>query len=339
MFADNRQVMRVPRPFSSAFTLVELLVVITIIGILIALLLPAVQAAREAARRMQCANNLRQITLACLGYESGRGCFPPSLSQWNYRDPPGSGPWGGAAADNKSTFCDLVYILPYVEQQGLYDRLDFGKNCRQLPNSNFAGQLVPGYGCPSDASALERITSGTKHGDDYLHDVPVTAPRSYLASGPVMRCSDGLSPNGYCSTTGSEGFSSWAGINASSGAQPVHKVSDIRDGLSNTLAFSEVTPDCLNGSSWMYGDSPDVTTSNGINVRATASLCCRSLGATTTQWRNGWVYGECFRSMHPGGVNGSMVDGSVHWINETISMNVFQSLGTIDGGEPVSPPD
>ena len=96
----------------SGFTLVELLVVITIIGILIALLLPAVQAAREAARRMQCANNIKQVALALHTYESAKSCFPPGLI-W---DCPGSRcyVWGWSA-----------YTLPYMEQQGLYDGIDF----------------------------------------------------------------------------------------------------------------------------------------------------------------------------------------------------------------------
>ena len=216
--------------------------VITIIGILIALLLPAVQAAREAARRMQCSNNLKQITLACLNYETTHGCFPLSLSQWSYCNPPGSNNCGGTLADNRSTFSNLVYILPYTEQQGLYDQLNFSRNSTQLPNSGYAGVLVPGYSCPSDPTATERITSGMKHADDFMHDVPATTPRSYFPSGQVQRCSDGLSPNGYCLATGGEGFSPWVGINSLTGDQPVRRVSDIRDGLSNTLAFGEWCP-------------------------------------------------------------------------------------------------
>jgi prepilin-type N-terminal cleavage/methylation domain-containing protein/prepilin-type processing-associated H-X9-DG protein len=314
----------------NGFTLVELLVVITIIGILIALLLPAVQAAREAARRMQCGNNLKQITLSILSYEATHGCFPSSSSQWNYCNPPGSSTCGGALANNKPTFTELVYHLPYIEQQGLFDRLDFGQNSHQPHNAPYAGELVPAFSCTSDPSAVERITSGNKHADEFLHSVPATTGRSYFLSGYVNRTgtTDGVSPNGYTLATGGPGM-------LPSYVNGVRRCSDIVDGLSNTLAYGEGMPDCLNWSSWFYGDMPGISTANGINVPAVGRLCCRSMGGN---WFN-WEEGTSFRSAHPGGINGSMVDGSVHWFNENINMKVFMSIGTIAGGESVMAAD
>jgi prepilin-type N-terminal cleavage/methylation domain-containing protein/prepilin-type processing-associated H-X9-DG protein len=329
---------------SMGFTLVELLVVITIIGILIALLLPAVQAAREAARRMQCSNNLKQIILACHNYENGYGCYPPTMHEWSYCDPPGSTNCGGSLADNKSTFPNLVYLLPYIEQQGLYGQLDFGQNSRQPKNAPFAGASVPTFSCPSDPSAAERATGSDKHGGSFMSSVPATTPRSYFTSGWVTRCgsihtSTGkpLSPAGNCLPTGGEGFNANMGWGTGKGKN-VRLVADICDGLSSTLAFAEIIPDCLIYSSWFYGDASEISTDNGINVHAFEPLCCRAHGAV--DWgQSHWPEGESFRSLHPGGMNGSMADGSVHWFSETINMNTFMSLGTIAGGETVSTPE
>lgn len=319
------------------FTMVELLVVITIIALLIMLLLPALQAAREATRNMQCRNNLKQITLACHSYHSIHNCFPMNLSQWSHCNPAGSNNCGGTAADNKPTFTNLVYILPYVEQQALYDRLDFGKNSRQSPNANYAGALISTYNCPSDPSSTQRITNGTKHANDYMSSVPATTPRSYFASGFVYRCNDSAhnpnqwtrSPNGYCSDTGGEGFQAWKGVYQGQ-SNPVRSDNDIHDGLSNTLAFGEMVPECFNSSNWMYGDTSSISAANGINLRVKDSLCCRSSGAT---WGADWQHCASFRSRHPDGMNAAMADGSVQFIRDTIDMKVFLSLGTIAGGE------
>jgi len=337
---------QIPNPTSSnsrrrhGFTLVELLVVITIIGILISLLLPAVQAAREAARNMQCKNNLKQITLACQNYHATYNCFPLHLSQWSWCNPPGSDNCGGAVADNNPTFTNLVYILSFVEQQALYDRLNFGKNSRQTPNIDYAGVLIPTYSCPSDRSSTERITSGTKHAKDYMGSAPATTPRSYFASGYVHRCNDSAhnpngwnySPNGYCSNTGGEGFQAWKGI-YQSGAAPVRNDAEIHDGLSNTLAFGEMVPECYNWSNWMYGDTSSISTANGINLHAKDGQCCRTSGAT---WGADWMHCASFRSRHPSGMNAAMADGSVQFLTETIDMSVFMSLGTIKGGEAIT---
>jgi type II secretory pathway pseudopilin PulG len=141
--------------------LVELLVVITIIGILIALLLPAVQAAREAARRMQCSNNLKQIALALHNYEVAKQQLPAGLiSRYPYPDYPSNyDPW--AEASNKTPGFQgtswMLAILPYMEQNNLYDRWDFTQNINNKannPNPAIASQDIPGFYCPSRRSGV-----------------------------------------------------------------------------------------------------------------------------------------------------------------------------------------
>jgi prepilin-type N-terminal cleavage/methylation domain-containing protein len=160
----------------SGFTLVELLVVITIIGILIALLLPAVQAAREAARRMQCSNNFKQVGLALHNYHSVKGCFPAGDYYYVYSTP------------SSTSFCFgwSTYLLPYMEQEGLYNNIDFGgqwgyatstlKSGQGMSNLAVSATIIPGYLCPSALSHLDLWVDGLQFvaGVVYSH-LPIDA--------------------------------------------------------------------------------------------------------------------------------------------------------------------
>jgi prepilin-type processing-associated H-X9-DG protein len=273
--------------------------------------------------------------LGCHNYHALHKCFPPANCRWSY------GTGKKADSNGKSTFRNLVYTLPYIEQQGIYDQLRFDRSCAEgspdpslptyNPNLVHAGTLVSGFSCPTDPSSTERITTGRRHANEFMSVAPATTPCSYLTSGQVNYCPD-LSWNGYCSKTSGEGFqpNDWY-----THPMLVRKDFEITDGLSNTLAFGEMVPDCYNWTSWIYGDSSETSASNGINVHPIEGSCCRSMGANWNECQHCWS----FRSLHPGGMNGSMADGSVHWINETIDMDLFMSLATIDGGEVVSVPD
>src|SRR5882724_8126652 len=127
-----------------AFTLVELLVVIAIIGVLVALLLPAVQAAREAARRTQCTNNLKQIGLAVHNYELSFRAFPPAALY----------PIASLSAD---TYSVHARILPYLDQNNVFAQVDF--NLSATSQQAVVGQRIPGYLCPSEARKSPRVTS------------------------------------------------------------------------------------------------------------------------------------------------------------------------------------
>jgi prepilin-type N-terminal cleavage/methylation domain-containing protein len=124
-----------------AFTLVELLVVIAIIGMLVAILLPAVQAARGAARRSQCQNNLKQLGLAITSYQATHETYPPGVTANtdNFQDGMHSG---------------LVFLLPYLEQQNLYDRIDLSSSWRSDSNRVAAQQLIPSFQCPSSSGTV-----------------------------------------------------------------------------------------------------------------------------------------------------------------------------------------
>ncbi len=140
----------------SGFTLVELLVVIAIIGILIALLLPAVQAAREAARRSQCSNNLKQQALALQNYHDTQKCFPSGAIN----------PWGGINPGNGWLINWAIAILPYIEQAPLHAQYNMNLSNADAANKPVVQAIVPPYTCPSDTNGtkLENPGSGTANG-------------------------------------------------------------------------------------------------------------------------------------------------------------------------------
>jgi len=178
--------------FRAAFTLVELLVVIAIIGILVALLLPAVQAARESARRLQCSNNLKQLALGCHTYQTSFSVFPPGHT--DYRG-------------NEHSWCTL--ILPSLEQQALYDQVDFAvkwnhANNRLVKEFNLAAQLCPSsthkdpgqgdYGGINGPRGLPGLPSGWAHGQSFAAGIMVAIGPS-VTNGPISAAHvrDGLS--------------------------------------------------------------------------------------------------------------------------------------------------
>lgn len=136
------------------FTLVELLVVIAIIGILIGMLLPAVQQVREAARRISCANNLKQMALALHNYQSAHKCFPPGVvdNDDNLQDAMHSG---------------FVYMLPYIEQTNLYDRYDLSTDWKSAQNLPLASYTIPIFHCASNNSQVEQNGGVTGTSLDY----------------------------------------------------------------------------------------------------------------------------------------------------------------------------
>jgi prepilin-type N-terminal cleavage/methylation domain-containing protein/prepilin-type processing-associated H-X9-DG protein len=329
----------------AAFTLIELLVVIAIIAVLIALLVPAVQKVREAASRMQCANNLRQLILGMHNYHDSYHHFPLSYSQWS-----GTGSDGiqESNVDAHSTFSWRAYLLPFIEQEPLYKQLNFNVSSRVPPNSDFAAMLIPTFICPSDPTGERVLTQGgplSVYGSDFMGVpasdgntyVAATSGTNYMLSGWVYNCADSGfpygSPDGTCLAQGGPGFSSDVGPNGDAWLTVPRKIADITDGTSNTLAISESLTDCYNWSSWMYGDTNTFTTSLGLN--SYMDRCCNFRGG---DYIGQWYFARGFKSMHTHGINAAFADGSVQFLHESIDRTVFQQLGTIQAGDVASVP-
>jgi prepilin-type N-terminal cleavage/methylation domain-containing protein/prepilin-type processing-associated H-X9-DG protein len=328
---------------SSGFTLIELLVVISIIGVLVSLVLPAVQSSREAARRTQCANNLKQIGLALHNYESSNRSFPlnwgtsrvdPNLGQPFYI---GSRPYSA-----------LTRLLSDLDQQPVYASINF--NVENFPNNDGSSFPYPqnltayttnlaAYLCPSDGAS-----SPTPYGCNY---------RGNYGIGPSMSTTQETYDSG-------NGFYSFPGV---LGTQ------SFPDGLSHTVAYSERLRGTGNdGGVVPARDFGEIQVTMYCVVRdADYALACCQLAATKgfPAYRVAgftWFYGdfECTaynhaqapngripdavagglwtgiataRSFHPGGVNSLMADGSIRFVKESINREVWRGLGTRNGDE------
>ncbi len=324
------------RKRQAAFTLVELLVVIANIGILMALLLPAVQAAREAARRRQCANNMKQAALALHNYHSTFQRFP------------GIGPTSNTA------FSVQAQILPYAEQQNLVDLIDFqspiynggghaGPATIHPNNEGAAQHLVPMFRCPSD-------------GQTDLFDLTDCNPalgQAYRGTNLVV-------------STGSGRDGNWRISNRTDGLfyyGSATRFADMTDGTSNVVVFSETL--LGNGISQNAEQPPArphemvaMQSSNAPNPNLWA------ITSSPTSWRGyrgyAWILGKAAattfstysppnprhpdaawmafgwfsaRSFHPGGVNVGLGDGSVRFVSDTIDLTTWHNLGSIADGQ------
>lgn len=338
----------VSRHRRSAFTLVELLVVIAIIGVLVALLLPAVQAAREAARRSQCSNNLKQLSLGVHNFHDTHNLFPKNYYQV------GANAWEGLSAHYK--------ILPYIEQGSLYERIDAAPNDWGNIYNTYMNIKIKTFLCPSSPPAPSR--SAVSWG------------------GPGCNY-------GWCSgsSTGTVAWDSNA-ANALNGmiiTFSERKMSEVTDGLSNTIMVGEILSGTgAMGSPGKYPYDIFYTSAGTVNSIANRDFpTAAELDTIGQQAKNspsgvrgnngtlwGWYAhaqsafnaaappnwrwpstgGDCCpggahdwnpgiiptRSMHPGGVNAGFGDGSVRFIPSTVDLLTYQRLGNRNDGAPAS---
>lgn len=305
------------------FTLVELLVVITIIGILIALLLPAVQAAREAARRMQCANNLKQIGLALHSYHEAIGTFPPGcvMDQGCCNYPTGTN-WA-------------IAILPHLDNQNLFAKYDQNATNQDPVNQEVREALVTAYVCPSE-------TEGT------IIDKPDGPTPGLPYRRGSYRGSNGLSDGtcafiqegattGYC-TPDKRGV--LHGIGKDSIFARAESIADISDGTSNTLMVGESTTVTHPLRRTFWADSyagyclSTTVKDQGRTILSDYDLCVAIGGVGgDNPCKGSWG------SYHPGGLGMVFCDGATHFLSSTIDMTLLGSLVTIAGGEVVQQPD
>jgi len=317
----------------AGFTLVELLVVIAIIGVLVALLLPAVQMAREAARRTQCANHLKQMGLAITNYHDTMKWFPPG-SVWSSSN-------AGDPGNRGSMF---VRILPYIEQQPLYSIFNFNGNTddQRLASSSSSellkGQVVPVYICPSDT--VRRAGSSPNF----------VMPASYHTSmGPSSAISD--NPSSSCPLISTfrnlnrpgnnTGETNPAGPFTRKGWQYQSKMSDCLDGLSNTIYVGEARAECSGHMSggWSISNRWGAFTQVPINFDSCHSQQeAQTLGLTNCNANNNWNAEVGFKSLHPGGAQFLFGDGSVRFIPQNIDMVTYNYLGDKADKKAVSLP-
>lgn len=376
---------RLPKIFRNrdGFTLVELLVVIAIIGVMVGLLLPAVQAAREAARRMSCSNNLKQIGLALHNYESSYRTLPPARMQPDYIV-------GGAVQASYTTYPNTLpagawtgfrsvhtFILPFMEQTAIYDLINFSAptSVRMTMNGapinvNFTAYANAAalFICPSDPMTGRVITENNYRAN-------------FGGSTPYGGAVDTTQNNVVNATSRGNGAFT-IGLS--------NKFSDFVDGLSNTTVFSERNKGSGNNMASALPDRRfDVVTSPNrrqglIPTNEIFNECLGYTPAVSTfnfnsmgRWlegsdfSNGWPFGfysatlynhvappnwrgfDCgnwsaiidapgehgivsARSMHPGGAQVTMGDGSTRFVSESIDVNLWRALGTRAGGEVIS---
>ncbi len=329
-----------------AFTLVELLVVIAIIGILIGMLLPAVQQVREAARRTSCLNNMRQIALACLNFESARQRFP------------------GLPETSQIGFSVQATILPFVDQGNLQNLIDFrqplmlGSGGSQTLNplhAQPAGEALSLFLCPSD-------------GIDPFFQNANTGAATFAGNNYVVCTGDGTDTN----------FDTRAPTNGVFWQGSRTRFGQISDGASNTILYAEsLIGDKSAGSGPVTDPQRQMARYRGGGLaqpgdgftgapgqNPVIADAVAASGNFDGRGRSSWIWGRehmttfntymapnnsqpdvhrnglgwfAARSRHPGGVNIGRGDGSATFISDSILLRTWRSLGTINGGEVVEP--
>jgi prepilin-type N-terminal cleavage/methylation domain-containing protein len=320
----------------TGFTLVELLVVIAIIGVLVAMLLPAVQAARESARRTQCLNNLKQLSLAALNYENARKQFPPSVSLT---------PLTGEPAGTFNTFSFRAHLLPYHEDTTLHSLIDFDYRWIHPRNEQAYMTPIPSLKCPSRAS-MEKVLGGDGPLGAYNAYVESSlASHYYAVMGGAIGCTTTTTPAGYSyPVLGScSGSASQTGAYAINGIiYPKSKVRtrDITDGLSKTFVIGEASWDLVCLRTWIcgsLGSSGSTSASWGWasrNIANPINSVPAGLFDTNGVLTSVLINSASFGSEHAGGgAHFASADGSVDFVSENTDISVLLAKASRAGAE------
>jgi prepilin-type N-terminal cleavage/methylation domain-containing protein/prepilin-type processing-associated H-X9-DG protein len=319
-----------------AFTLIELLVVIAIIGVLIGLLLPAVQKVRESANRMKCANNIKQLALALHSYHDVASIFPPGYTFNDFQK-------------GEEVFWTMR-VLPYIEQGNI--RFDFtwgiygsGTNNVQgtqwgTVNGTAVTQVVPLIKCPSDI--LTRCPAnywGTPAPGQWRSNYVAT----FSPDGSLYEPGASLPWSSCHNTATNPSFAS--GLRSIFNWQVKRSIRDILDGTSNTAMLSEVvvgaegTNDIRGwwsndwGGAYTHRFAPNSGSGDIIPVAGYCVPGRSPCGAAGACWSDVYIGA---RSLHPGGVNMALADGSVRFVSNNITQSVWQAAGSINGGEVIA---
>lgn len=342
------------RTIACAFTLVELLVVIAIIGVLVALLLPAVQAAREAARRTQCSNAVKQFALGCHNFENTKGYFPRG------NNPSGTWPEAG----NSSW---LFVALGFLEQNPLYEKVVASGSMTNAFNQGLLPAKIAQVRCPSDGWETNNLRLC-----NYIGSTGPTCniPPSGCPAPFQLHCNGGTSPSPIPSALsplthpGYEPSHTWGdtairentrGVFARGG--PTIRIADLGDGTSNTLMLGETLPQFCEfqryngatGVGWAGGNYiAQGQTIQPLNwkIDKTDAAAFASCGCDPTTNPSGnlsrcimnWAVTWGFKSNHPNGANFALADGSVRFLTDSIDMRNYQYLGCRDDGQAANVP-
>ena len=332
-----------------AFTLVELLVVIAIIGILVALLLPAIQAAREAARRSQCSNNLKQIGVALHNFHDTYKKFPV-----------------GTTDDDGNNIGFRAYLLPFIEQQAMWDELVVG---------GYEPMVVTGphKGMDGGACTVSGVTYASMGGRNEIQNAPANAVgnralAAYMCPSDILPAldDDGYGKSNYNGCAGPLLGNNWSGCAVWKGQNQtgvltydndncltwVWGMADVVDGTSTTFAVGErtvcgwVEPNRIGDNSfpaWIGGNNDGGCNgfdAGGNVLSITDAVFYLNRGLYTRQILkiDDAESQACFGSQHPGGAQFVMVDGSTHFVNDTIDTVTYANLGNRRDGEVVAFP-
>ncbi len=299
----------------SAFTLIELLVVIAIIAILIGLLLPAVQKVREAAARMSCSNNLKQLAIACHSYHDAEGTLPRN-----------AGPGYSYANTSPNTWSWIARVLPYMEQGTLaqYGPQVLGSSMASatLPTGGLVcSQQVKSLLCPSDSSSGAARTDRANVGSTLMGCTNYKG-----VCGQNWAWGDARWNPVYSVTGSNNGLDAGDGIFFRSDAINKAKlfIASISDGTSNTFMVGEDVAERNYHCDWAFFNHATGTCAIYPNCRTTAGTFY-----SLTDWPN--VYS--FRSNHSGGLNFAMADGSVRFVSDSIAIATYRAMASMAGGE------